>query len=90
VSKKKKRELKKRKEAKAEWLKRLAKQHCPMHGFFRGKEIPCHKVGVTKQCAKCFEVTEGPTECVGCVPEFASKEDRLARNCPMYKKKNED
>lgn len=86
MSKGKKRELKKRKEAKAKWMKQLAKQHCHMHGFFTGKEIPCHAVGVTQQCSKCFTITEGPPECLGCVPEFASKEEREDRNCPHYRK----
>ncbi len=87
MTKQKKRELKKRQEAKEKWLKLLSKQHCKEWGFFTEESIPCWIVGVTKQCTKCFTVTEGPTECIDCIPEFASREERLARNCPLYNKK---
>jgi len=77
LSKAERRKARKRKEAKEKWLKQLEKQHCKGWGFIRGL---CPN---TTQCVKCFTVTEGPEKCIGCIPEFASYEEREKRECPL-------
>lgn len=43
----------------------------------------------TTQCLGCFKVVEGPKECIGCEVEFASRQARLDRGCPLYRKRSE-
>ena len=61
---------------KAKYAEQMAKAHCPEWGFMKGT---CKD---TMQCAKCFIVTEGPENCVGCEAEFSDLEERKRRECP--------
>jgi len=63
--------------------KRLQKKkpymHCEGWGLIKGV---CEG---TTQCHCCFTVLKGPSNCIGCKPEWDSKEQRLARNCWHYR-----
>lgn len=86
----KKSKEKRKKKKKKEWArlrKKLESGHCFGWGFFVGKEIACRDIGVTKQCAKCFSVTEGPKSCIDCKAELESLENRTTRGCPKLQTK---
>lgn len=70
----------KRKKKKEKYLKKNRCQHCGDIRTTKG----IHQN--TRQCFNCFTVVKGPESCLNCIPEFASKEFRLNRNCPLYRR----
>ena len=42
------------------------------------------------ECKRCLRIVDGPKQCIGCQGDFASKAERIKRDCPLLKSRKDN